>query len=158
MCSYKITPLQADFYSCPALHHSMAFFFFIITLSFSLQIQAKDSQFTTTNVYHELDQNSPIKNLIPNSKYLPKVTNFVEPSGNNDYYYTNNNQQQMDKGYTTTSTSTSNPTNTKDYPYKNGGKSHDYNNRYMLSEEHENFRTYHGNEDDYNDEEEPHMP
>ncbi|XP_060203086.1 uncharacterized protein LOC132631527 isoform X2 [Lycium barbarum] len=122
-----------------------SFFFVLISLLSSLQIQARDSQFYNSN-------------LIPNNKYLPKVTNFVEPSGNNDYYYTNNNQQQMDKGYTTTSTSTSNPTNTKDYPYKNGGKSHDYNNRYMLSEEHENFRTYHGNEDDYNDEEEPHMP
>ncbi|XP_059312355.1 uncharacterized protein LOC132063693 [Lycium ferocissimum] len=52
------------------------------------------------------------------------------PSGDNDHdqLHDLSEPRLMDHGYVTTSTTT-NPTNTNNYPYKNGGKSYYYNNQ-----------------------------
>ncbi|XP_059291018.1 uncharacterized protein LOC132044533 [Lycium ferocissimum] len=83
-----------------------------------------------------------------------KAINSIEPSLNGDsgdYYNNNNNNNQlqdlsesrlMDKGYTTTPTTT-NPTNTKNYPYKDIGKSYYYNNQEQINYS-TNYNHYNG--------------
>ncbi|XP_060169085.1 uncharacterized protein LOC132599956 [Lycium barbarum] len=103
---------------------------------------------TENGVYdhHESHQFSPstTHKLIPNSKYNQyyrgekdatydtnhNAISKGRPSGDNDHdqLHDLSEPRLMDHGYVTTSTTT-NPTNTNNYPYKNGGKSYYYNNQ-----------------------------